>query len=86
MDEIKAVIIGRQKKWGSDPKMREFIRPSTIFAPANFDKYLNEIPESNVKAVSDNSLLKVRDMYGTIKHVTQAQFDKAEEGFFDIIE
>jgi len=82
VDEIRAVIVARIKKWGNDPKMKEFIRPSTIFAPTNFDKYLNEIPQDILQASSEGTLIKVRDMYGNTKHVTQEQFDKAADGFF----
>ncbi len=28
--------------WGNDPKMRQFLRPETLYAPSHFDSYLNQ--------------------------------------------
>lgn len=85
MEEIRAVILDRIKKWGNDPKMKQYIRPSTIFIPANFDKYLNEIPKEVIDATNDGTILKVRDLYGNETSITQEQFDKASDGFYTII-
>lgn len=29
-------------KWGSDPVMKDFLRPTTLYAPSHFDEYLAE--------------------------------------------
>jgi len=40
---FKAVIDNRVGKWGHDSKMKEFLRPSTLFGP-KFESYLNSSP------------------------------------------
>mgnify|MGYP003571254960 CR=1 FL=1 len=42
VDDFKKVIDKKTRKWKNDPKMCEFLRPSTLFAPSHFDEYLNE--------------------------------------------
>jgi len=37
--DFKAVIDGRLKAWGGDPKMAEYLRPETLFG-TKFDSYL----------------------------------------------
>jgi len=85
-EEMKAVILDRIKKWGRDPKMKQYIRPSTIFLPSKFDQYLNEIPAENIAAAAEGNLLKVRDKYGTITQITKDQFERAEEGYYTVID
>lgn len=40
VDDIKLVIDSKVKDWGKDPKMSQYLRPSTMFIPKNFDGYL----------------------------------------------
>lgn len=40
--DFKHVIDTKTAQWFNDTKMRKFIRPSTLFRPANFEDYLNE--------------------------------------------
>jgi len=40
--DLKSVIDNRVKAWGEDVKMREYLRPSTLFSPTNFENYLND--------------------------------------------
>lgn len=40
-DDCALVIQDRKEKWGKDQKMCEYLRPSTIFLPTNFQNYLN---------------------------------------------
>lgn len=42
VDDFKKVIDKKSRKWKDDPKMCQFLRPSTLFAPSHFDEYLNE--------------------------------------------
>lgn len=84
-EDLLAVVKWKQKDWGNRPDMQKFVRPSTLFRPGNFDNYLNEIPKDTLKAMVDGTLIKVRDMNGTIRNVTQEQFDQAEKGFYNII-
>jgi len=41
VENFKAVIINRRDAWISDPKMREYLRPETLFG-TKFEGYLNE--------------------------------------------
>lgn len=50
VDDFKKVIDKKTRKWKDDPKMFEFLRPSTLFAPSHFDEYLNE-PDEAPKAI-----------------------------------
>jgi len=38
------VIDNRRDYWMNDPRMAEFLRPSTLFCPKNFEAYLNAPP------------------------------------------
>lgn len=42
LDDFKKVIDVKIAKWLNDPKMSEFLRPSTLFRKTNFENYLNE--------------------------------------------
>jgi len=43
-EDCKTVIDVKVQQWGGDPHMRNYLRPSTLFAPTNFENYLNEAP------------------------------------------
>lgn len=85
-EEMIAVVKDRIKKWGKDPKMQAYIRPSTIFRPGNFDNYLNEIPVKHIEAANKGELIKVRTMYGVTKEITQEELDQAAKGYYSIVE
>lgn len=42
VEDFKRVIDNRVMKWSKDKKMKEYIRPDTLFTPTNFEKYLND--------------------------------------------
>ena len=42
VDDFKAVIDFMVGEWGTDPKMRKYLRPATLFAPSKFDGYLDD--------------------------------------------
>ncbi|BAQ10875.1 hypothetical protein OXB_2404 [Bacillus sp. OxB-1] len=44
LKDFKAVIDVKGKQWENDPRMRKYLRPSTLFSPAHFENYLNEVP------------------------------------------
>ena len=45
--QIRQVIANRIMKWGTDPKMKEYLRPATLFLPSNFSNYVGELgPQS----------------------------------------
>jgi len=41
-EDFKHVIDTKAAQWGSDEKMRIYLRPSTLFRPGHFEDYLNE--------------------------------------------
>lgn len=41
VDDVRAVARAKLRDWGRDPKMRKFVRPSTLFGP-KFEEYLAE--------------------------------------------
>ena len=45
VSDFFTVIDTKVAKWGNDKKMRDFLRPSTLFAPSHFEEYLNESPQ-----------------------------------------
>lgn len=42
VDDFKAVIDLKVEQWGNDDKMKNYLRPTTLFAPTNFENYINE--------------------------------------------
>lgn len=45
VDDFKLVINTKASKWENDPKMRDYLRPKTLFSATNFESYLNESPQ-----------------------------------------
>jgi phage replication O-like protein O len=41
------VVEDRCRRWGEDPKMKEYLRPSTLFSETNFENYLVEAQAAN---------------------------------------
>lgn len=39
-DELRLVIDYKVAQWGKDERMREYLRPRTLFGPENFENYL----------------------------------------------
>ena len=46
VEDFKAVIDCKAGQWKSDPKMSQYLRPSTLFAASKFDGYLQEARKS----------------------------------------
>lgn len=44
LENLKKVIDIKTAKWLGDPKMKDYLRPSTLFNRVNFENYLNETP------------------------------------------
>lgn len=55
MDCVKSVIDKKAAKWKDDPKMRDYLRPSTLFRPSNFDAYVNEDNKPAARSPLSNS-------------------------------
>jgi phage replication O-like protein O len=42
LEDCRKVIDIKCRQWLKDPKMKQFLRPLTLFQPSKFDNYLNE--------------------------------------------
>ena len=49
VEDFKRVIDAKSNDWADSERMREYLRPSTLFRPANFEAYLNEANRPKVK-------------------------------------
>ncbi|WNF33815.1 conserved phage C-terminal domain-containing protein [Aeribacillus composti] len=55
VEDFKYVIDVKCDHWLDDPKMNEYLRPSTLFAQKNFENYLNQKPK-NQKTVKTTDI------------------------------
>lgn len=57
IEDLKRVIDIKASKWKNDPKMNDYLRPSTLFNSDNFEAYLNEKPREMPidTLITDNS-------------------------------
>lgn len=53
LEDFKLVIQNRFDKWSKDPEMKEYLRPSTLFRPTNFENYLNDALVTAKQSTSD---------------------------------
>ena len=44
-DQLKAIVTRKCRQWASDEKMREFLRPATLFNRTNCEQYVGELPK-----------------------------------------
>lgn len=49
LDDFKRVIDLKVKAWLNDPRMNQYLRPSTLFNETNFEAYWNEAPVKQPK-------------------------------------
>ncbi len=47
MQQCKQVICKKVREWKDNEKMREYLRPATLFRASNFEQYLGELVEVN---------------------------------------
>lgn len=50
VDDFKKVIDVKFNEWGQDDKMKNYVRPETLFSPSKFEAYLNQSPSSGSKS------------------------------------
>lgn len=46
--DLKKIIDCKVEKWGNDDKMRQFLRPETLFAPSKIDGYLQDANDPKI--------------------------------------
>lgn len=51
VDDFKAVIDAKVAEWGSDPNMRKYLTPKTLFRQSNFERYVNALRVSPTRGV-----------------------------------
>lgn len=54
LEDFIAVIDSKVEEWIDDPKMKQYLRPATLFTPANFEAYLQT---ANSKTVTSNKFV-----------------------------
>jgi len=86
--DFKHVIDTKTAQWQKDSKMKKYLRPSTLFAPGNFEDYLNEDYEDPKKKVpvgvnpkKPDSPIDISIMAGVYKICDKKGIDK--EQFYD---
>lgn len=47
VEQVKAVIDAKVRKWSKDKKMSDYLRPKTLFNATNFEQYLAELPRQS---------------------------------------
>ena len=52
LEDFKKVIDWKVNQWLHDPKMKTYLRPNTLFNPTNFENYLVESKEAQVKPMN----------------------------------
>jgi len=53
LDDFRTVIDRKCRAWLGDPRMRQYLRPATLFSPEHFDAYLNEPDPSGASSGTD---------------------------------
>jgi uncharacterized phage protein (TIGR02220 family) len=63
--DFQEVILHKVSTWGQDPKMKEYLRPETLFGP-KFESYLNAAKAPPPKTGIEQKILaneKVKNLY-----------------------
>lgn len=53
LDQLLAIVRWKVKEWQSNPEMRKYLTPETLFRPKHFDRYLVESQQSTLPDPSD---------------------------------
>ncbi|WP_417119027.1 conserved phage C-terminal domain-containing protein [Olsenella phocaeensis] len=53
--QLERVVDNMAAQWSGDARMRQFLRPSTLLRPGNFEGYLNAAPPGGARAAPDFS-------------------------------
>lgn len=56
VDQCKAVIDAKVDQWGSDPKMAEYLRPTTLFRASNFEQYLGQLAQQSAANAAEAAI------------------------------
>lgn len=61
VDDFKRVIDNKCASWLDDPKMDDYLRPSTLFCRSKFEAYLNERPIQHTRRKDGGEFDRYRD-------------------------
>lgn len=54
-DQFASIIYHKKETWGNDPKMKEYLRPATLFGSVNkFNQYLDDATNYWIKKAKAN--------------------------------
>ena len=67
VEDLKAVIDLKVDEWLDNEKMNKYLRPTTLFAGENFEKYLNEVKEQQQKEQDEQ-------IFEGIPQITEEEF------------
>jgi uncharacterized phage protein (TIGR02220 family) len=54
IQECKAVVVRKCREWGGDDKMRQYLRPETLFGCTKFAQYVGEVPPPDAVSESES--------------------------------
>lgn len=66
LDDFKVVIDNKTAQWKDDPKMCDYLQPSTLFAVNHFEDYLNHRGSPGRNLRMDDEAPHQRDDYDTV--------------------
>lgn len=83
IEDLKLVIDDRAKRWKTDPKMKDYLRPTTLFAPSHFENYLNAAmmgngsakPKSNWDGLAARLDKETADNLGDLDNIDYGNFN-----------
>ena len=68
LDDVMAVIDFKAQEWGADAKMRQYLRPETLFSQSKFPGYLAAAKASDqvIKSFADQDYSEGLDEHGNV--------------------
>ena len=66
VEQFKSVVDNKVPIWINDPKMNEYLRPSTLFSKKHFDEYLNAKPISGLSEADEQRRKESNDKMNEI--------------------
>lgn len=64
VEECKLVVDNRVKRWLKDPERYQYLRPSTLFRPTNFENWITEARAEQAKELANK---KAEEQYEKLK-------------------
>lgn len=58
LEDFKRVIDIKVQQWLTNPNMKQYLRPSTLFSPTNFENYLNEMMDTQPQETTEHPIIQ----------------------------